>query len=161
LSHFQGLLTSRPTVLLAVNVLYYQALCIFIMLATVFIFVERMSKLMSHNFFKHFVCYVHASVIGTLCTITDSILLYRCVSMGGHIIPEAEKSNTMLWLLFQGLYQLHTHFCPLCMLRCFQFLEKIGNLIITFEKSCLVLKNVRQFLFFWDVLNLLKHIIEN
>jgi hypothetical protein len=33
-------------------------------------------------------------------------------------------------------------------------------LIITFENSCLVLKNVQQFLFFYDILNLLKHIIE-
>jgi hypothetical protein len=30
---------------------------------------------------------------GTLCLILDGILLYGYISMGGHIIPEAEKAN--------------------------------------------------------------------
>jgi hypothetical protein len=46
----------------------------------------------SHNFFKHFVHYVHAPVIRN-CVISDGILLYGYISMGGHTIPEAEKAN--------------------------------------------------------------------
>ena len=79
--------------------------------------------------------------------ISDDILLYRHISMGGHIVAEAEKSNIILWMLLQGLYQLPAHFCPLFMLRCFQSWKKIANLNFTFENSFLVLKNVQHFLF--------------
>jgi len=76
--------------------------------------------------------------------ISDSICLYGQFSMGGHIILDAENSNTILWTHLQGLYQLLTRFCPHCKLRCLQSLGIIVNLIISFENTCWVLKNVQQ-----------------
>jgi len=94
--------------------------------------------------FQNFVCYGHASFVRTLCMISDSIRLYGQFSMGGHIIPDAEKSNTIVWTHLQGLYQLLTRFCPHCKLRRLQPLGIIVNLIISFKNTCWVLKNVQQ-----------------
>jgi hypothetical protein len=45
------------------------------------------------QFIKHSVCYGHAPVIRN-CVISDGILLYGYISMGGHIMPDAENANT-------------------------------------------------------------------
>jgi hypothetical protein len=76
-------------------------------------FLSSVISLTSHNFFHLFVCYDHASFVGTLCTISGSILLYGHNSMGRHKIPEGENLNMMLLWLSQGLYEPHTHFCSL------------------------------------------------
>jgi hypothetical protein len=96
-------------------------------------FLKLCCKLASHNFLKHLVCCDHVSFIGTLCTISDSIVLYRHITMGGHIIPELEKSNMMLWTLLQGLCQLLTCFCPHCKLRRFRSWEILQTWLSTLK----------------------------
>ena len=65
--------------------------------------------------------------------------------MGGHIIPEAEKVNTAVRDTSAGSLSTSYTFFPLCLLRLFQSLGKIGNLI---DHHCWVLKNVQRFFFF-------------
>jgi len=50
-----------------------------------FLFLELSYELISHNDFKHVVCYG---------VISDGILSYGYISMDGHIIPDAGKVNT-------------------------------------------------------------------
>ena len=38
---------------------------------------------------------------GTLCVISDGILLYEYISMGGHIITEVEKVNPAVMDAFE------------------------------------------------------------
>ena len=64
--------------------------------------------------------------------------------VGTSFQKQRKKSNTMLWTLLQGPYQLLTRFCPHCKLRRLQSLGNIVNLIISFENTCWVLKNVQQ-----------------
>jgi hypothetical protein len=42
--------------------------------------------------------------------------------MGRHISPEAGRANMAFMELLKALCKVHTHFCPLLMLKPFQFL---------------------------------------
>ena len=66
----------------------------------------------SHNLFKHSVCYGHVPVIRN-CAISDGILLCGYISMGGHIIPEAEKANRAVMIaLARPLSTSYTFLTP-------------------------------------------------
>jgi hypothetical protein len=66
----------------------------------------------SHNLYKYSVCYGHATLIRN-CAISDGILLYGYISMGGHIIPKAEKTNTAVMIaLARPLSTSYTFLTP-------------------------------------------------
>lgn len=60
-----------------------------------------------------------------LLEISDGILVYARLSMGGDIIPEQKRQAQLLWVLLQGPYKIHKHFCTLCRLKCVQSLAKL------------------------------------
>jgi hypothetical protein len=87
------------------------------------------------NIFKNTSAVIHPVVLRptpqsseTVFVISDTILSYGYITMGGNISPPAEKVN-MAFTLLQGFHQVQTHFCPLCMLKLFQPLGIIENLI--------------------------------
>jgi len=67
---------------------------------------------------------------GTLCAVSYSILLCGYVSMDGRIIPAAESANTAIAdaLARPPINFIH-YVIPFSMLKLFQSLRKIGNLI--------------------------------
>jgi len=73
--------------------------------------------------------------------ISDGILLYGYISMGRHIIPEAEKANMAVMDAFARL--LSTSYTFLSPLHAYNYCIKLETWLITAENSCWVLKNVQ------------------
>ena len=124
-----------------------------------FSYLQLCYKFTFHNFFILLYVTVVLQSSGTLCVISDGILLNGYINMWVHIIPEAEKANTSVMdALATPLSS--SYIFPLCVLKLFQALIKIRTWIITVENSCCVQKNVQRFFFFQDIFNLLKLIPE-
>ena len=57
------------------------------------------------------------------------VSLCKGISAWVDTFQKQRRWTQLLWMLLQGLYKIHTHFCPLCTLKRFQSLGKVGNLI--------------------------------
>jgi len=80
---------------------------------------------------------------GTLCLILDGIHLYGYISMGGHIIPEAEKANmAVMDTSARPLSASYTFLSPLHAYTYSSLWEKLKTWLITVEYSCWVAKSV-------------------
>ena len=118
------------------------------------IFSKMWSKNISNIFVKDSAVNHPVGLHPTLqSSVTPLRLQMAFVCMGtspwvGTLFQQQRRLIRLLQTLLQGVCQFNTHLCLLCVLRNFQFGEKLETYFITVENACLAPKNAERFLSF-------------